>query len=175
MEYANEKRHLLEDAAAILKTRPEEVPAHLEKLLEQQKEMQAELDRIHEIEARADAQKLVMMATNIDGVNFVHGRAKAKDMEELRSLSDKVCDKLETGVVALAALSEDGKVLLVVKADAAAVSRGIHAGKIIKEAAGLVGGGGGGRPEMAQAGGKNIDGVPKYFEKVLEIIKAQLG
>ncbi len=174
-KYAVEQKHLLEHTAALLKTHTEDVPSHVEKLLSQQKEMQGEIDRIHELEARADAQKLIMMAHKVGDVSFVSGRAHAKDMEELRTIADQVSEKLENGIVALAAVSEDNKVFLVVKADQVAVSKGVHAGKIIKEAAKLVGGGGGGRPEMAQAGGRNPENLPKYFEKVEEVIKAQIG
>ena len=173
LEYANEKKQLLEETAALLKTRAEDVPAQVGKLLEQQKEMQVQIDRMNEVKARADAQKLVMMAKKIGDISLVSGRAQAQDMEELRSIADQVCEKLENGVVALAAVGEDNKVSLVVKADKTALSRGIHAGKIIKEAAQLVGGGGGGRPEMAQAGGKNPDALPEYFEKIEEIVQAQ--
>jgi len=64
---------------------------------------------------------------------------------------------------------------LVVKASKEAVAKGIHAGKIIKEAAKVIGGGGGGRPDMAQAGGKDPESLPKAFEKAAELVQSQLG
>ena len=72
-----------------------------------------------------------------------------------------------------AAAHEDGKVNLVVKADKQAISKGIHAGKIIKDTAKVVGGGGGGRPDMAQAGGKQAEKLPDAFAKAMEIIQSQ--
>ena len=76
-------------------------------------------------------------------------------------------------LVMLAAVN-DGRVSLVAKADKAAVALGINAGKIVKEAAKAVGGGGGGRPDMAQAGGKNPDALPQAFEAAEAIIRQQL-
>ena len=75
-------------------------------------------------------------------------------------------------MVVLAAVN-DGKVNLVVKASKAAVAAGAHAGKVIKEAAQLVGGGGGGRPDMAQAGGKKPEGVQAALDKAVEVLTAQ--
>ena len=69
----------------------------------------------------------------------------------------------------------DGKVSFVVKADKSAVEKGIHAGKIIKEMAPIVGGGGGGRPEMAQAGGKLVEHIPKALDKAREVIEGQVS
>ena len=96
-------------------------------------------------------------------------------MDELRDVADLTSSKLDDPSVVVLACVNEGKVNLVVKASKAAVSKGIHAGKIIKEAAKAVGGGGGGRPDMAQAGGKNAEAIPTAFDKAVEVIKAQLG
>ena len=87
----------------------------------------------------------------------------------MRKTADFLIEKLENGVIVLAAVN-DGKVSLIVKADKKAVAAGVHAGKIVKEIAKLVGGGGGGRPDMAQAGGKNPEGIPKMFEAAKNIL-----
>ncbi|MBR2215595.1 MAG: alanine--tRNA ligase [Selenomonadaceae bacterium] len=173
-EYARAQGETLREVAGILKTKPNDLPNNLTKLLAERKAMQQQIDEIHAMQEKADAQKLLMAVQDIKGVPFVGGKANAADMDELRNIADLTCDKLETGVVVLASVNE-GKVNLVVKAAKGAVARGIHAGKIIKEAAKLVGGGGGGRPEMAQAGGKNPEGLPQAFDKAREVVEAQLA
>ena len=82
--------------------------------------------------------------------------------------------KLTNGVVLLCAIIDD-KVSIVAKASKEAVAKGVHAGKLIKEAATAVGGGGGGRPEMAQAGGKDPEKIPQAMEAAHKALKAQLG
>ena len=108
-------------------------------------------------------------------VNVICGKADADNMNDLRTLADLLCDKLENGVVILAAVNADKKVNLVAKASQSAVEKGIHAGKIIKETAQLLGGNGGGRPNMAQAGGKFDNNLVEAFKKSLEILDSQIG
>ena len=170
---ANHQTELLTKTATLLKTNVEAIPAQVDKLISESKEMKKQIDKLHAIEEKADAQKLLMGVEEIGGVKFVAGSAKAKDMDELRKLADTICDNLESGVVLLAAVN-DGKVNLVAKADKAAVKLGVHAGNIVKTAAKEVGGGGGGRPDMAQAGGKNPDALPEAFKKAEETLRGQI-
>ena len=103
-----------------------------------------------------------LLATSVDGV----------DMNGLRDLGDQLKDKLGEGVVVLLS-AQDGKVNMIAMATDGAVKAGAHAGNLIKGIAALVGGGGGGRPNMAQAGGKNPAGIPAAIaeaEKVLEVM-----
>ncbi len=174
MEYARSQQQILLQAAALLKTRTDGIPAQIEKLLAGQKEMQKQLNEVHAMQEKADAQKLLMAVQEIGELHVVAGRVNASDMEELRNIADRVCSNLENGVVVLAAPQGDDKVSLVVKADSGAVAHGIHAGKLIKEVAAMVGGGGGGRPDMAQAGGKQPENLPKAFEKAEEVIRSQM-
>jgi alanyl-tRNA synthetase len=95
-------------------------------------------------------------------------------MNALRNLGDEFKSKLGTSVIILAS-EKDGKVNLIAMATDDAVKMGAHAGNIIKSAAGLVGGGGGGRPNMAQAGGKNPAGIQAALDKAIEEAKSQLG
>ena len=174
LDYANGKMAVLTEVAAKLKTNENELSAQVDKLLAEQKQMQAELAKVAEMREKADAQKLLTAIQEIGNVNFMAGRAKAASIDELRGVADLACGKVERSVVVLACVNDD-KVNLVVKASKEAVDMGIHAGKIIKEAAKVVGGGGGGRPDMAQAGGKDAEALPKAFEKAAEIVKSQLG
>lgn len=174
LDYMNAKAAKLAKAAAKLKASEDDVPAAIDKLLEEKKAADAQLAEVAEMREKADAKKLLASVEDIAGVPVACGVAHAGSMDELREVADLSADKLDGGVVVLACVN-DGKVSLVVKASKDAVKKGVHAGKVIKEAAAIVGGGGGGRPDMAQAGGKNPDALPKAFDKAVEVLKAQLG
>ena len=88
-------------------------------------------------------------------------------------MGDSLKDKYENAFVLLLSVV-DGKPLLMATASDAAVKKGAHAGKLIKEVAGVLGGGGGGKPQMAQAGGKDVSSIPQAMEKAKELIQAQL-
>ena len=174
LDYMNAKAAKLAEAAAKLKASEDDVPAAIDKLLEEKKAADAQLAEVAEMREKADAKKLLASVEDIAGVPVACGVAHAGSMDELREVADLSADKLDGGVVVLACVN-DGKVSLVVKASKDAVKKGVHAGKVIKEEAAIVGGGGGGRPDMAQAGGKNPDALPKAFDKAVEVLKAQLG
>lgn len=174
LDYMNAKAAKLAEAAAKLKASEDDVPAAIDKLLEEKKAADAQLAEVAEMREKADAKKLLASVEDIAGVPVACGVAHAGSMDELREVADLSADKLD-GVVVVLACVNDGKVSLVVKASKDAVKKGVHAGKVIKEAAAIVGGGGGGRPDMAQAGGKNPDALPKAFDKAVEVLKAQLG
>ena len=103
------------------------------------------------------------MAAQIEGV----------DMNGLRELGDQLKEKLGDGVVVLASGS-DGKVSLMATATDGAMKKGAHAGNLVKAIAGCVGGGGGGRPNMAQAGGKNPSGIQDALKKAEEVLAEQI-
>ncbi|MBQ7453831.1 MAG: alanine--tRNA ligase, partial [Selenomonadaceae bacterium] len=160
---------LLNSVASLLKVRADDLPAQIEKILAEEKNMRKQLDEVHKLREQAEAQKILVGGEEIGGLKYLKGVVQTKTADELRTMADFISDKLEGGVVLLAAVN-DGKVSLVVKADKTAVKLGVHAGKIVKEISKLVGGGGGGRPDMAQAGGKNPDGIPKMFDAAKKIL-----
>ena len=166
---ANHQSQILNTVSTLLKVRADDIPAQIEKILAEDKNLKKEIAEVHAVKERADAQKLLMGVEEIGKFKFLAGVAHARDMDELRNGADFMLDKLDTGVIVLASVN-DGKVNLVVKADKNAVKLGIHAGKIVKEISKLIGGGGGGRPDMAQAGGKNPDGLPKMFDAARTLI-----
>ena len=166
---ATHQAELLSQVSALLKVRADDLPAQVEKLLAEDKSMRKQLDELHKLKERAEAQKLLVGVEEIGALKYVKGVVQAKTPDDLRNVADFLIDKLDGGVIVLAAVN-DGKVSLVVKADKKAVSSGVHAGKIVKEIAKLVGGGGGGRPDMAQAGGKNPDGIPDMFNAAKDIL-----
>ena len=175
LDYANSKMAVLAAAATKLKVQEDEIPAQIDKVQAEMKDMQQQLAQVAEMREKADAASLIAGLQNVSGVNVVCGKANAASMDELRDVADLASSKIDDPSVVVLACANDGKVNLVVKASKAATAKGIHAGKIIKEAAQTVGGGGGGRPDMAQAGGKNAEAIPAAFDKAVEVIKAQLS
>ena len=116
------------------------------------------LDQVEEVKGTK------LLATSVDGV----------DMNGLRDLGDQLKDKLGEGVVVLLS-AQDGKVNMIAMATDGAVKAGAHAGNLIKGIAALVGGGGGGRPNMAQAGGKNPAGIPAAIAETSKVLEGQLA
>jgi len=170
---ANKQTQILNSVSTLLKVRAEDLPAQVEKILAEEKSMKKRIEQAEAMKEKAEAQKLLIGAKEIGQLKYLSGVAQAENMDKLREIADFLIDKIDTGVAVLAAVN-DGKVNLVVKADKKAVALGVHAGKIVKEISKLIGGGGGGRPDMAQAGGKNPDGLPKMFETA-EIAVRNLG
>ena len=172
--YAAEMSRMVQELSRKLKTRSEELVSQVDKFMDERKSMQEQLRNFATFRDQADAQKLLMGVQNIGDFHVVVGKANVDSMDELRKIADLTCEKLEAGIVVLGAIIED-KVSLVVKADKAAVQMGAHAGNIIKEAAKAVGGGGGGRPDMAQAGGKIPAQLPQAFEAAVAVIRRQIS
>ena len=174
LRWAHEKAEALNEAAELLKCRDAEVVQKLSVLSTDYKEMKKKLEEVQRMQEKADAQKLLMAVQTYGDVQCVTGKANVESMDALREMADLTEAKLKNGVVILFAVA-DGKVNIVAKASKGAVEKGVHAGKLIKEAAKAVGGGGGGRPEMAQAGGKEPEKIPQALETAHAALKAQLG
>ena len=109
----------------------------------------------------------------INGVKVLAAKVPEMDMNGIRNLGDSLKEKLGEGVLLLAS-AFDGKVNLIAMATDGAMAKGAHAGNLIKEVAACVGGGGGGRPNMAQAGGKNPAGIDDAIAKAAEVLKGQI-
>lgn len=168
-----QQRSLLLEAAAILKTQAaEEVPARAAQLQQELKALESELA---DKEAQtAQAQLQALQPEVIGDVETVIAQVEAPNQELLRSLADQLRDRMKKGVVLLASVQED-KVSLVAMATKEAVAAKAHAGNLVKEVAKIVGGGGGGRPDMAQAGGKDPAKVAEALLKAKETLRQQLG
>ena len=154
----------------LLKVAPAEVVARTRKLSEQLKDKERELADVKL--KMASTSSTQAQAREINGVNVHAQRTDGLDVNGMRALADQLRDKLRSGVVALGA-ANDGKVSLLVVVTKDLVGR-LKAGELIKEMAIEVGGTGGGRPEMAQAGGKNPDGLNPALEKVFGLVQKAL-
>ena len=173
LKYYREVEQRLENAAAAAKTTPEALSDRIGKLLEEVKALKSENESLKAQAAKDAVGDVTDNIQDINGVSLIATKVKGVDMNGLRDLSDELKTKLKEGVVVL--LSEtEGKVSIVVSATEQAMAKGAHAGNLIKEIAGLVGGGGGGRPNMAQAGGKNPAGMDDAIKKASEVLASQI-
>ena len=135
--------------------------------------LEKEIAEIQKAKAGSFADDAVKSAKEFGSVKAVVASCDAADASAMRDTADKIRDKLECGVVFLAA-EGDGKLLFTAMATKSAVDCGIHCGNIIKEAAKVAGGGGGGRPDMAQAGGKDVSKLADALAKAEEMIASQV-
>ncbi len=163
----------LGQAAALLKTGPADVLSRIEHLLAEIKALQSENESLKSKAAKDALGDVMDQITEVKGVKVLAARADGVDMNGLRELGDQLKEKLGEGVIVLAS-EKDGRVNLVAMATDAAMKQGAHAGNLIKGIAGKVGGGGGGRPNMAQAGGKNPAGIADAIAEVKSVLEQQL-
>ncbi len=143
----------LREAAALLKVPPLELPQRLQKLLDEQRQLEKQLEALEARQAKTRAHELVAAARQVGGVAVVAARVDGLDQDGLRAVADSIRERLGSGIICLGSV-KDGKVSLVSAVTKDLVSR-FNAGKLIQEVARAVGGGGGGRPDLAQAGGKD--------------------
>jgi len=137
------------------------------------KELENELAQLNTKQAQIEVQELLGNAELMNGVQVVVGQVSSTDMDGLRMVADMVRDHLKCGVVTLGAVHAD-KVNFVAMVTKEAVAKGLHAGNIVKEVAKVAGGGGGGRPDMAQAGGKQPEKISEALRSAVAVIKQQL-
>ncbi|MCK0470925.1 alanine--tRNA ligase [Halalkalibacter sp. APA_J-10(15)] len=157
----------LQDAASILKAkRVEEVPQRVESLNQQLKEVQRENESLMAKLGNMEAGSLIDDVVEVNGVKVLAKKVNAGDMDALRAIVDKLKQDLSSGIIVLAAVSGE-KVNIVAGVTKDLLESGYHAGKLVKEVATRCGGGGGGRPDMAQAGGKK----PEELEKALAFVQ----
>ena len=174
MEYYANLEHILHEAAKALKTTPDHLEEKISHLQTENKELRSEVESLKSRLAKDAMGDVTDQAEVIDGVSVIATKVEGVDMNGLRDLGDQLKEKVGEGVIVIASVT-DGKVSLMATATDGAVKKGAHAGNLIKAIAGLVGGGGGGRPNMAQAGGKDPSGVDAALEKARETAKEQLA
>jgi len=154
-----------------LKTSPAELEKRLDGLLKQVKELQQEIESLRRQMARGGLEGLLQQVQEVNGVKVLAAQVEAPDAKALREMGDFLRDRLGSGVVILAAAS-NGKAQLLAMVTKDLVGK-IHAGRIIQELAPLVGGRGGGRPDMAQGGGPKAEALAEALKKVPEIVARQ--
>ena len=173
MAYYHKTEEELHEAAHAAKTTPADLKSKIEAMMAEIKALQAENDKLKSKLAKESLGDVMNQVKEIHGVKVLAAKVSDADMNGLRSLGDQLKEKLGEGVIVLASVQGD-KVNLMATATDAAQKQGAHAGNLIKAIAACVGGGGGGRPGMAQAGGKNPAGVDSALEKAYETAAQQI-
>ncbi len=171
--YYKEQETKLLEAAKLLKAAPASVVEKISHLLAEVKALQSENEALKSKAAKDALGNVMDQVQEIKGMKLLAARVENVDMNGLRDLGDQLKEKLGEGVVLLASVT-DGKVSLMATATDGAMKAGAHAGNLIKAVASAVGGGGGGRPNMAQAGGKNPAGVDEALAKAAEVVSSQI-
>ncbi len=172
-EWVHQRDALVHGAAQRLNVAPDALERQVEKLLEEQKRLQRLVEATQQKMAASRADELVANAETVGSLRLVATATESLNADALRTLADEVASKLNPGVVALGSVAE-GKVVFIVKATADAVKAGAHAGNLVREVAKLAGGSGGGRPDFAQAGGKDASKLREALSKVMELLLQQL-
>ena len=160
----------IEELSHLLRAPVPQMAEAIQRMLDERKRLSAELDKLKQELAREQSGDLIDQAIEVEGIMVISAEVNV-DAKTLRSEADRLRDTLGSGVVVLGS-RDGGAVKLVVTVSKDLAGSTVHAGNLIREIAGLVGGGGGGRPDMAQAGGKNPDALPEALKAVYGMIGA---
>jgi alanyl-tRNA synthetase len=171
-EYLEQQMDLLKQSAALLKTNIIDVPKRVDGLLTQLKDLNRENDSLRGKLSHVEAGQLTDQIKTVGEVSLLVAQVGNGDMDSLRTIVDELKTKLISAIIVLGSVSED-KVNLVAAVTPDLIAKGYNAGKIVKEAATICGGGGGGRPDLAQAGGKDASKLPEALRAVETMIHLQ--
>ena len=174
MKYYADIEEKLKNAAYLLKATPDNLGDKISHMMAENKSLHSEIESLKSKMAQEAAGDVMDQVKEVKGVKLLAAQIDGVDMNGLRDLGDQLKEKLGEGVVVLAS-GNDGKVSLMATATDGAMKKGAHAGNLVKGIAGCVGGGGGGRPNMAQAGGKNPAGIPDALAKAAEVLEGQIN
>lgn len=172
LNYLQEQEKLIQEVSATLKCRPSDLVNKLDSLQAENKELHNKLTKLNSALAESRTQDIESQTQEIKGVKILAVEVPSMSVDDLRNFGDKLRDKIQ-GVVVLASVQDD-KINLLAMATKESVASGIHAGNIIKEVAQMTDGRGGGRPDMAQAGGKTIAKLPAALQAVYDIAETQI-
>ena len=172
--YYKQMEEKLLSAAKAVKTTPDTLVEKCEHLMAELKSLQSENEALKAKAAKEALGDVMNHVVEVKGVKLLASSVDNVDMNGLRDLGDSLKEKLGEGVVVLLS-AKDGKVSMVAMATDGAIAKGAHAGNLIKGIAALVGGGGGGRPNMAQAGGKNPAGIPAAIAETEKVLAGMLS
>ena len=174
MKHYKEVEEKLNEAAKIAKSEPFALSKKIQSMNDEIKALMSENEKLKAKLANEAVGDVMSSVVEVNGVKLLATKVADVDMNGLRNLGDQLKEKMGGGVVVIVSTSGD-KANVIVMADDEAIAKGAHAGNMIKEIAKLVGGGGGGRPNMAQAGGKNPSGADDAVNAAKEILEKQLS
>ncbi|EHS56425.1 MULTISPECIES: alanine--tRNA ligase [Paenibacillus] len=170
-EYMEGQLELLKVSAGLVKSKLSEVPKRIESLQQHIKDLSRENESLQSKLSAIEAGQLTDQVVQVGGVQLLAARVQASSMDALRAIADELKGKLPAAVLVLGAAMDD-KVNFVVAVPAEHTKAGLHAGKLVKEIAAVCGGGGGGRPDMAQAGGKDASKLDEALQRAHELVAA---
>lgn len=172
-EYIKSKDSTIEAIAKNLKSNESDVVKKSEIVMEELKNANKELESINAKLASEKAGSVMSNAVKIGDIDLIAARMDGQTVDSLKTMADDIKAKNENAVIAFAAQT-DGKITFVVMAAKNAVAKGVHSGKIIKEISAIAGGSGGGKPDMAQGGGKDASKIDEALAAVTDVVKGQL-
>jgi alanyl-tRNA synthetase len=166
----NDNISLIDDLSQILKTNKKDVTSKAELIVDENKSLYKEIESLKNKEIDKMSKEILAGQTKVNEFNVITKRIDGLELDDVRNLGDKLIDKLENGIL-IFAITGEGKLTFLAMASKSAVEKGVHAGKLIKEIGKVAGGGGGGKPHMAQAGGKDLSKIDEAINHGIEIIK----
>ena len=169
-QYLLEKEAVLDEIKSLVKSNEDNLVIKLSQTIEDYKTAQKELSKLKSEIAKNQINEILEGAKDIEGIKYVYSSFEDLDDETLRNAAENVIDKIENSVVLLSSYFEN-KISFVCMVSKGALQKGVHAGKFIKEVSSLTGGGGGGKPNMAQAGGKDISKLSEAMKQSETILK----
>jgi alanyl-tRNA synthetase len=173
-EYMRQQTQLLDTIADKLKSNVNDIPMRVDILQANVKELSKEMESLKGKLASYEGKALLEQIQQVQGVAYIAAELSGLDMDGLRNVAEDLRNRIESGVIVVGGKIED-KVNFVVGVTKDLVAKGLQAGKIVKEVAAITGGGGGGRPELAQAGGRDASKLADALAQVPEILKQQMG
>ncbi len=172
IRYLNDKLTLIDQTTAILKTTPKDLPKRAEQLLQDNRNLEKEIKSLKSSQIADSLDDIIASAKDVNGVKLITKKFTDTEVDQLREMSDAIKGTTNSVAMVFATVNGD-KANLIVSLSEDLVSKGYHAGKIIKEVAKVAGGGGGGKANMAQAGAKDITKLDAAFAKAEELIAVQ--
>lgn len=170
IEYGRRESQVVQGAARLLRAQPSELPERVAKLLERQKELERDLEKARADLRRGGSSDPLQSAKEVGGIKLVASEVDDVSAKELRGLIDELKQRIGSGAILLATRQGDKAALAIgVTKD---LTASLKAGDLIREVAGCVGGSGGGRPDFAQAGGPNPDGIQQAIERFSELVES---
>ena len=174
LKYYAQLEETLKEAAKAAKAEPVQLVKKIHSMNDEIKTLMSENEKLKAELANNALGDVTKDITEVKGVKFLATKVDNVDMNELRNLGDKLKSQIGSGVVLIVSAQGADKVNMIAMATDDVIGKGAHAGNLIKAVASCVGGGGGGRPNMAQAGGKNPAGIDELLAKAPQVLEQQL-
>ncbi len=172
-KYVQKNQETIKEIADKLKTQTSNLLERVDELVNEGREKDKELNKLKSQLASGSTEDLLNQIESINGVDIIAQSIDNQGMDDLRKIGDLLKEKIASGLIVLAS-KNDNKVNFIAMATKDVLVKGVHSGNLVKEAAKVTGGGGGGRPDMAQAGGKNPDKIEEALNRVRQVLKEQL-